>query len=304
METLLLFDGYPLLHRAYHALPPLKTKDHIPTNILYGFFLMLHKATNDFSPQYVAIAFDTPKPTFRKKLFKDYQIQRPKITDDFKIQIPLVKKALTCAGIFQIEKDGYEADDIIGTLVKKIKDENLRIVIITGDRDIFQLIDKNIFVAVPQTGITNIKIYDKSEVVKKIGLPPEKIVDYKALVGDQSDNYPGACGIGQKTAVDLLNKFDSIEDLYQKIDEVKPKRIKEILVREKEKVFLSKKLAQIATNVEIDFNLQKLRFDEFSKNLKNFLEKYQIYSLVKRFFSNKNQDSKKIVKESHQESLF
>ena len=304
METLLLFDGYPLLHRAYHALPPLETKDHIPTNILYGFFLMLHKATNDFSPQYVAIAFDTPKPTFRKKLFKDYQIQRPKITDDFKIQIPLVKKALACAGIFQIDKDGYEADDIIGTLVKKIKDENLRIVIITGDRDIFQLIDKNIFVAVPQTGITNIKIYDKSEVVKKIGLPPEKIVDYKALVGDQSDNYPGACGIGQKTAVDLLNKFDSIEDLYQKIDEVKPKRIKEILVREKEKVFLSKKLAQIDTNVEIDFNLQKLRFDEFSKNLKNFLEKYQIYSLVKRFFSNKNQDSKKIVKESRQESLF
>lgn len=306
METLLLFDGYPLLHRAYHALPPLKTKNGLPTNVIYGFLSMIHKAVSDFSPQYLSIAFDTPKPTFRKKLFAQYQIQRPKMADDFKIQIPLVKEAIIEAAISQLEKESYEADDIIGTITKKLKNDNLRIIIVTGDRDIFQLIDKNIYVAVPQTGLTSIKIYDRNEVLKKLGLPPEKIVDYKALVGDQSDNYPGAKGIGPKTAIELINHFDTIENLYRRLDDVKSEKIKQILIKEKENVFLSKKLAQIVTTVPIQLELQQLEFNGFNKNLKNFLEKYQMYSLINRFF-NKNSRQKKIKnkeKKEEQQGLF
>lgn len=306
METLLLFDGFPILHRAYHALPPLKTKDGLPTNVLYGFLSMVHKAINDFMPEYLVVAFDTAKPTFRKKIFHDYQIQRPKIADDFKIQIPLVKEALEEAGLFQIEKDGYEADDIIGTMVNKLKKNQLRIIIITGDRDVFQLIDKNVYVAVPQVGLTNIKLFDYREVIKKLGIPPDKIVDYKALVGDPSDNYPGAQGVGEKTAINLLNQFGDIENLYKEINKVQPERIKKILLQEKENVFLSKKLAQIDTNVKIDFTLQQLRFTNFSEGLKNFLEKHQIYSLVNRFFNKKKEKNlkKQTKTPNNQESLF
>lgn len=306
METLLIFDGYPLLHRAYHALPPLKTKNGLPTNIVYGFLSMIHKAVSDFSPQYLSIALDTPKPSFRKKLFANYQIQRPKMADDFKIQIPLVKEAIIKAAIFQLEKEGYEADDIIGTITEKLKNNNLRIIIVTGDRDIFQLIDKNVYVAVPQTGLTTIKIYDRQEVLKKLGLPPEKIVDYKALIGDQSDNYPGAKGIGPKTAISLLNQFDTIENLYRRLNNIESGKIKEILIKEKENVFLSKNLAKIITNVPIQFELQQLEFGGFNKDLKNFLQKYQMYSLINRFFNKNNQQKKTKNKEKkeQQQGLF
>lgn len=303
MQKLLLIDGNAIMHRAYHALPLLTSTNGTPTNVIYGFFSMLYKAVSDFKPEYLICVFDTPKPTFRNKLFKNYQAQRPKIKDDFIIQIPLLKEALDKGGIFRLEKDGFEADDLIGSISKIFSKNNFQIIIISGDKDIFQLISDNIFVASPQLGLSNIKIFDKSEVEKKLDILPWQIPDYKALVGDPSDNYPGAKGIGPKTAVSLIKKYHNIDNIYKNIHEIKSEKIKKILLYEKENVYLSKKLATILTNVEINLDIEKIKFQYFKKDLKDFLEKYQIYSLLKRIFPEKKQQEKK-DKENQQIGLF
>src|SRR3989344_5432903 len=158
MNTLLLIDGNAIMHRAYHALPPFKAADGTPTNVVYGYLSMLNKVVDDFKPDYLISCFDTPKPTFRNKVFKDYQIQRPKIDDEFIVQIPLVKQALDEAGIIRLEKDGFEADDLIGTISQIFDGNKFRVIIVSGDKDIFQLINDNIYVAAPQLGLANIKI--------------------------------------------------------------------------------------------------------------------------------------------------
>jgi len=292
MQTLLIIDGNAIMHRAYHALPPFKAKDGTPTNVVYGFLSMLNKVTDDFKPSHLITCFDTPKKTFRNEIFKDYQIQRPKIDDDFIIQIPLVKEALDKSGIERIERDGFEADDLIGTITKIFEKNDFRILILTGDKDIFQLITEKVFVASPQLGLSNVKIYDKSEVEKKLDISPSEIIEYKALAGDPSDNYPGAAGIGPKTAAKLIHQFKYIENIYKNISEVESDKVKEILLREKENVYLSKRLATILTDVEISLDLKKLEFKGFSKNLMDFLGEYQMTSLIKRIF-NKSADIKK-----------
>ncbi len=305
MQTLLVIDGNAIMHRAYHAIPHLSSSDGTPTNIVYGYLSMLHKVIGDFQPDYLVSCFDTPKPTFRNHLFKEYQIQRPKIENDFIVQIPLVKEALDKAAIFRIEKDGYEADDIIGTITKIFDNEKFRVVIVTGDKDIFQLINDNVFVASPQLGLANIKVFDKVEVERKLDIPPSRIVDYKALVGDPSDNYPGAKGIGPKTASRLIHQFGSVDDIYKNIDQIDSIKIREVLEKEKATVEISKKLATILTDVDIGIDIEKLKFNGFNHALGPFLEKYQITSLEKRIFGEKRSEQNKDKKKgSDQMGLF
>lgn len=304
MNTLLLIDGNAIMHRAYHALPPFKSKDGTPTNVVYGFISMLHKVINDFKPEYLISVFDTPKPTFRNMLFKDYQIQRPKIDDDFIVQIPLVKEALDEAGVFRMEKDGFEADDLIGTISKIFDGNKYRVIIVSGDKDIFQLINENVFVAAPQLGLANIKIFDKSEVEQKLDVKPDQIVDYKALAGDPSDNYPGARGIGPKTTANLIHKYGSIDEIYNNLDKIESEKVKTILEKEKDNVYLSKKLATILTDVEINLDIEKLKFGGFNKKLKEFLEKYQMDSLVRRIFNEKPIEKIEAPKKENQMGLF
>lgn len=292
MQTLLLIDGNAIMHRAYHALPPFKSADGTQTNVVYGYLSMLYKTVGDFKPDYLISCFDTPKPTFRNKLFKNYQIQRPKIDDDFIVQIPIVKQALDAAGISRIEKDGYEADDLIGTITKIFETNQFRVVILTGDKDIFQLITDNVFVAAPQLGLANIKIFDKSEVEKKLDVSPDQIIEYKALAGDPSDNYPGAPGIGPKTASKLIHQFGTVDKIYKNLEKVESEKIKEILEKEKESVYVSKKLATIMTDVDIDLDIDKLKFKNFNKKLIDFLTKYQMNTLIKRIFGQKEIEKK------------
>ena len=160
MKTLLLIDGNALMHRAYHALPPLTTKKGVPTNIVYGFFNMIYKAMQDFQPEYMAICFDTPAKTFRQKLHKDYQSHRPDLKDDFRIQIPILKDLIDLVPLYRAEQDGLEADDIIGTLSKKI-DGDVKTLILTGDKDIMQLVNSHVFVLTPEIGFSKTKLYDK-----------------------------------------------------------------------------------------------------------------------------------------------
>lgn len=306
IDTLLLIDSHAIMHRAFHALPLLLSDDKTPTNVIYGYFSMLYRLVVDLKPTYLAAVFDTPKPTFRNKLFKNYQVQRPKADDNFIIQIPLVKEGLRKAGIMFLEKDGFEADDVIGTLAKKLASPTLRVIIVSGDKDIFQLIDDNIYVASPQVGISQIKLYDKEAVKKKMMVSPDKIVDLKALTGDPSDNYPGAHGIGSKTAVRLIEDFGSLEMIYDHLQQIKSEKIRQILIKEKENVFLSKKLAKININVELSVDIKQLKFNGFNKELKAFLEQYQIRSLVQRIFKGDNKINKneKIKKQNNQISLF
>lgn len=246
---------------------------------------MLHKAVSDFSPSHVVVCFDTPKPTFRNKLFKKYQAQRPKIDDDFIVQIPSIKEALDRAGVIHLEKDGYEADDLLGTIAEHYNKNDIKVLILSGDKDILQLVKGNIYVVSPQGGITNMTIYDRSEVQKKLGVTPEQIPDYKALAGDPADNYPGAKGIGPKTAANLIKQFKTVEKIYKNLDKVENQKVRQILSENKDSVLLGKKLAEIITDVKIKFTIDKTKYNGFNDNLKDYLLGFEMKALVTRLFA-------------------
>ncbi len=283
MKTALLIDGNAIMHRAYHALPPFKTKEGIPTNALYGFLTILNKAVVDFNPYYLIVCFDTPAPTFRKKIFKEYQSHRPKMEDNLSCQFASVKEALDKAGITHLEKEGFEADDVIGTISKKLAKKDNRILILTGDRDIMQLVNDNIFVVTPQIGFAQAKIYDIAEVKKKFEILPEQIPDLKALMGDPSDNYKGAKGIGPKTAAKLLKEYHSVDKVLKNLDKIDGK-VQQLLQDHKESVLMSHQLATIKTDVAVTVDTNKAVFTGFKDDLKEVLRKYQMLSLINRFF--------------------
>jgi len=288
MESFLLVDGHALIYRAYHAIPPFKTKAGFPTNAIYGFLTILNKTITDFNPNYLLICFDTPKPTFRNKIFKEYQSHRPKIEDNLKIQIPEIKKILKSAEILYLEKDGFEADDVLGTVSNKIKSPNIKKIILTGDKDILQLVDNTTFVLTPQIGYNKSKLFDKHEVEMKLNVKPDQIPDYKALAGDQSDNYIGAKGIGPKTASDLVREFNSIENLYENINDVKSIKVKEILIKYKKVILMAKKLALIKKDVSLSFNLNDLKFEKFNILMKSDLLRLEMMGLASRLFKEKS----------------
>lgn len=304
-KTHLLIDGNAIIHRAYHALPDtFQTKDGTPTNAVHGFFSMLYKVVSDFQPTYLTVCFDSPKPSFRKELFKEYQAQRPKTPDSFKLQFPLVKNLLELGGVDQVEKETYEADDIIGSLAHQYANPELMTLILTGDKDIFQLVDTNTHVISPKTGLSSITVYDEETVLTKMGVPPGQIPDFKALAGDPSDNYQAAKGIGPKTAIKLLEQFGTVEGMYDRIDQVQEERIKNILVNDKKNVLLMKQIATIVTDLDVPLNLQKETFSGFDENMKDEMERLELNSLVKRFFESngkkKGQDEKKEEKKKEE----
>lgn len=252
MNRLVLIDGNAMLHRAYHAIPPFLTApDGSVVNAVYGFGTMLVKLIGDLKPTHVAVAFDRPKPTFRKKLFTGYQSKRPEMDKELVEQIPKVHDLIIGFGIPIFEQDGFEADDVIGTLAHNRKKEGIdQVIIVTGDRDILQLvIDEKVLVYMPTKGLSEAKLYGEKEVKERMGVAPDKIPDYKALAGDPSDNYPGVPGIGPKTAVALLTKYHSIEKILKTDELTEP---------EKESARMSHDLATIRTNVPISGSLAPL----------------------------------------------
>jgi DNA polymerase I len=285
MKTLLLIDSHAIIHRAFHALPPLTTRDGILTNAVHGFFAMIYKMTIDFQPSHVIACFDTPTPSFRKELFIEYQAKRPPMIDGLKPQFGIIKELLDQAGIARLEKPGFEADDVIGTLVERHKNEVDRILILTGDKDILQLVDDKVFVITPLVGVSTIKLYTTEEVTTKFGIEPKQIPDYKALAGDASDNYNTAKGIGPKTAVGLLTRFHTIENLFDHIDEVEKEKIRTILQQYKETIILFKQIATIVRNVEVDMKLEQAEFHGYNEHMKEGLMKYHLHSLLQRFFN-------------------
>jgi len=289
-KRLIIIDSNALLHRSFHALPPLTTKKGEQTGAVYGFLLTLFKAIKDLKPNYIVACFDVPAPTFRHKEFKGYKAKRPKMPEDLSQQIPKTKEVLKSFGIPIFEKQGFEADDLIATISKRVPEEQiyppLETYILSGDLDTLQLVDKHTRVYTLGRGIKETVIYDKEKVVSRFGILPEQVVDFKALTGDPSDNIPGVPGIGKKTASELLKEFSSLENLYQKIKRedinIKP-RIKEILLQSKERAFFAQALVRVRKDVPIDFNIQDCQFGKFDKEkVEDVLKSFEFYTLLNR----------------------
>jgi DNA polymerase-1 len=310
MTRLVIIDGNAILHRAFHALPPLTSPDGTLTNAVYGFASMLLRLVADLAPTHVAVAFDRPKPTFRKELYGGYQIKRPKMDNGLVIQIPLLHDLLASMKVPVFEQDGFEADDVIGTICKHAKKKKIdQVIIVTGDRDLLQLVTENIRAYMPTKGLSEAKLYGPTETTARVGVSPSQIPDYKALAGDQSDNYPGVPGIGPKTAVGLVHRYHTIEHLYAALERGTvhaSNGIKEKLKEHKELAILSKALATIRTDVPGDNNVPPITEKQFvSDEALRALQRLGFQSLVKRLQKNqsseKPQDTKK--KEERKKSI-
>jgi len=293
-KKLIVIDANSLIHRAYHALPPLSNKKGEVLGAVYGFLLVFLRALKEFKPDFIVAAFDFPAPTYRHKKYKQYKAKRPPTPEDLSKQFPRVKEVLEAFEVPVFEKEGFEADDIIGTVArlapKKQVLPRVETIILSGDLDVFQLINDNTKVYALRKGVKDIVLYDEEKAKERMqGLSPEQNLDYKALRGDPSDNIPGVTGIGEKTAIELLLKFGTLDNLYKEIEKAGKKaeslrpRLKETLIEYKEQAFLSKDLAEINKNVPIDFNLEKCRFGKYDKEkVIKILEKFEFKSLIDR----------------------
>ena len=252
-KKIVLIDGNSIAYRAFYALPTsISTSTGVITNAVYGFTSMLLKIIDEINPDTIIVAFDSRTPTFRHELFVAYKAQRKKMPDELASQLSLIQEVLRAMNIGIIEKEGYEADDIIAAIAQKVKDAFNEIIIVTGDKDILQLVCENIKVMAVKKGITNTVLYDANEVKEKFGVYPNEIKDYLALMGDSSDNIPGVPGIGPKTAADLIKKFGSIDNLYKNINEIKNEKLVKLLIDNKDEVFATRKLTELLTDVDID----------------------------------------------------
>ena len=290
-KKIVLIDGPSLVYRAFYALPTtLATKEGLITNAVYGFTSMLIRLLGDVKPDVLLVAFDKPGPTFRHEAFEDYKAHRPETPDDLKSQIPLVKEILEVLKIPLLEMAGFEADDILATLAKKGSEEKDEVIIVTADRDMLQLVNREVTVMSTRRGITDMKAYNPQNVTERFGLPPEKIPDMLGLKGDPSDNIPGVPGIGEKTAAKLIQEYGTIEKVLENIDQI-PQRFQKALKQHKEQALLSKELATLIYDVPIEVNFDQYRVGEWedekvaelfsSLEFNTLLERLKIPSLAK-----------------------
>ncbi len=277
MNIFLLIDANSIIHRAYHALPPLTAPDGHPTGALYGVARILSKIIAEKNPTYAAAAFDRPEPTFRKKEFGDYKGQRPQTPDDLAVQIREAKNLFKMSGIKTFDYAGFEADDIIGTLAKKFS-KNVQVLILTGDLDSLQLVSKDISVETFKKGVSETITYTPEKVVERFGVLPEQITDYKGLVGDPSDNIPGVRGTGPKTASALISKYGSVENIMK--ERTPDSKIKNIQDQQNSAI-ASKKLATIDCNVPINTALAEMTVNRNMDELENYFAKFGFTTLIK-----------------------
>ena len=289
MQKLVIIDGNSLVNRAFYALPLLTNQDGEYSNAVYGFVNILVKCVTEIQPQYICVAFDHSRHTFRTDMYAQYKGTRKEMPPELRSQMPLLKTLLNFMNISIYEVPNIEADDIIGTVAKHSGVENI---ILSGDRDVLQLIDENTEVWLTKKGITDVEKIDLSNIKETFGITAKQIIDLKALMGDSSDNIPGVAGVGSVTATNLLKDYGSLDNIYAHIDDFTGK-LKEKLVNSKESAYLSYKLATINTNCGIDVNIKRYEYDfPFNADVKKFFEKYQFRSLLRRqelFSDNANQ---------------
>jgi DNA polymerase I len=284
-KRLIIIDSNALLHRSFHALPPLAMKNGQETGAVYGYLLTLFKAIKDLKPSHVVACFDTKAKTFRHEKFQDYKAQRPLTPGGIISQIPITKEVLNAFGIPVFFKDGVEADDLIATICE-LAPKDFEIYILTGDMDSLQLVNDRIKIYTLGKGIKDTVIYDINKVKERFGVIPEQMNDFKALVGDVSDNIPGVLGVGKKTAAEIIEKYHTIKELYEELATdtavLKPK-VKEALKANKENAFLSRELVEMKKDCDIDFKIEDCKFGNFDKiKVEQKLYELEFNSLVNR----------------------
>ena len=306
MEKLVLVDGNSIMNRAFYGImgsKTLTTKNGMYTNAIYGFLAILFKLLEDENPEYLAVSFDLKGPTVRHEMYEGYKANRKGMPDELAQQMPVIKEILKAMNIDIVEMQGYEGDDIIGTLSKYGEKKGLEVIILSGDRDTFQLATDKVHIRIPRTkgGKTETEVYDRQKIKETYGIEPKQLIEVKGLQGDTSDNIPGVPGIGEKTALSLIQKFGTIDNLYKKLEEgesgLKGKQ-KEKIEQNKELAYLSRKLGEINTHVPIEDTLEELKVEEWDKekvleifkelNFKRYIERFNLQGDAKTTEKSKN----------------
>ena len=281
-KRFIAIDGNSLLYRAFFAMRPLSTSDGLPTNAIYGLTSMILRVLED-KPDYIAVAFDTPVPTFRHTEYEKYKAHRKPAPDDLNAQKAVARELIRAFNIPVVEADGYEADDIIGAMAKRAEQQGLEVIIVTGDLDALQLVSENISVMTTVTGVTNTVIYGPEEVVTRYGLRPEQLTDYKGLKGDASDNIPGVPGIGDKTALSLLTQYGTVENLLEHVFELPEGKVKKALEENAELAVLSKRLGTIIVDLPVEFDIEDYRAKEPDYDvLRDLFVRLEFKTMLKR----------------------
>ncbi len=294
MKKVVLIDGHSILNRAFYGVPDLTNNEGLHTNAVFGFLNILFKVIEDEKPDNITVAFDLKEPTFRHKLYDAYKGTRKPAPEEFRQQVPLIKEVLSAMGICIVSKAGYEADDILGTLAKSYERDGYKVSILSGDRDMLQLASDNITIRIPKTkgGNKEVEDYSALDVFAKYGVTPEEFISVKALMGDTSDNIPGAAGIGEKTATKLVAQYHTIDNIYANIDNIGGNKAKNALIESKEMVELSFVLARIDTNVPLDdYSVEAAKLTNlFTKEAYEQFVRFEFKSFLKKFDDNVTTD--------------
>ncbi|MBM7870157.1 DNA polymerase-1 [Clostridium pascui] len=299
-EKLIILDGNSLMNRAFYALPLLTNREGIHTNAVYGFTNMLLKMKEEIEPNYIVCTFDKAAPTFRHNEYKEYKAGRKKMPSELAEQFPIVKELLSKFDINIFEIEGFEADDLIGTLSCKAEEQGIEVYIVTGDRDALQLASDNIKVVLTKKGITEKEIYDANRMVEEYGVTPKQFIDVKGLMGDASDNIPGVPGVGEKTAYKLIKEYGSIESVLNNIENISGKKIKESLIENSEQAIFSKKLATIMCNVPIEIDLDSIKSNENydAEAIRKMFLDLEFKSLLDKIYYEQKEENKILEEET------
>ena len=286
MSKLVLIDGHSILNRAFYGVPDLTNAAGLHTNAIYGFLNILFKILDEESPDYLTVAFDVKAPTFRHEMFKEYKGTRKPMPEELREQVPVMKEVLQAMGIRIIEQAGYEADDLLGTIAKRAEAEGIDVSLVSGDRDLLQIATDRIRIRIPRTkgGRTEIENYYAADVEAKYQVNPVQFIDLKALMGDTADNIPGVPKVGEKTATDLMVQFGSLDGIYEHIDEVTKKSVKESLIQNKDLAYLSRELATIKLDSPLTYTLEEARVGNFFNEASYILfKKLEFKNLLNKF---------------------
>ncbi|HKG18411.1 MAG TPA: 5'-3' exonuclease H3TH domain-containing protein, partial [Candidatus Limnocylindrales bacterium] len=283
-ERLMLLDGYGLVYRGYFALPPLTTSRGDLVNGVFGFASIVLRGLQDLQPDYLAVSFDLPGPTFRHEQFAEYKATRTKMPDDLRDQFPKVREVVKALRIPVYEMQGYEADDVIGTITKQLDDrDELETTIVTVDLDMLQLVTPRVRLMTTRSGVENTVMYDIARIDERFGLRPDQMIDYKALKGDPTDNIPGVPGVGEKTAAKLIREFETLDALFERLDEVKPDKLRAKLAEHRDQVFVGKELSTIVRDLPIQIDLEAARLGDYDRDtVVRLFREYEFRTLIER----------------------
>src|SRR6478735_4563303 len=283
MDRLMLLDGNGLIYRGYFALPPLTTSKGELVNAVFGFCSIVLRGIQDIRPDYVAVAFDLQGPTFRHEQYAEYKATRQRMPDDLRDQFPKVREVVKALRIPVYELQGYEADDVIGTIVVDAEKRGLDTTIVTGDLDMLQLVTDQTRLMTTRSGAENTILYDPARIRERYDLVPDQMIDYKALKGDPTDNIPGVPGVGEKTAAKLIREFGTLEALYERISEVKPDKLRDKLIENREAVFMGKDLTTIVRDLPVEFDLEAARLGDYDREtVIRLFREYEFRTLIER----------------------